>query len=98
MFKRHEEVLLESFGEELLVFDLRNHLPYTLNGTASFILRNTDGRQNPESIAEKVCHKFEVEYEEALQGVHALYGALQTKGIIEPAGEEELLRFAPPLE
>lgn len=87
VFKCHEEVLQEPFEEELLVFDLRNHLPYTLNGTASFILRNTDGQQDPESIAEKVCREFEVGFQEALQGVQDLYGSLQKRGIIEPAAK-----------
>jgi len=78
---------LEPFGEELMVFDLRNHLPYTLNGTASFILKNTDGRLGPESIAEKVCREFDIDYQKALDDIHTLYKNLQRRGIIEPAGD-----------
>ena len=87
-FSRHQDILIAPFDGELLVFDLKTHLPYALNGVAADILMSTDGRRNPENIAGKICEKYDVEFHEALKDIHGLYEELILKGIVERVKEK----------
>lgn len=89
IYCRHENVLMDSFDNQVLLFDLRNNLPYILNDVASYVFMHTDGTSGPEVIAEKVCEKYDVEFNRALLDIELLYEELVQKGLIRRVEEQQ---------
>lgn len=83
IFDREKDLLMEEFGNQALVFDLKTNLPYALNRVASLILMNTDGKKTIEAVAEEVCREYHVDLDRALWDVKKLYQELDEKGIIK---------------
>jgi coenzyme PQQ synthesis protein D (PqqD) len=48
---RNEELIIKDLPDELLVYDLKSHKAYCLNGTAAFIWKHCDGGTLPGDIA-----------------------------------------------
>jgi methyltransferase-like protein len=86
IFCIQEGLLIESFDDQMLVFQVDNNLPYILNGVAAFILRNTDGKKNKEEIAEKICMKFDVVFHQALEDIEQIYEEFKQKNLIVRVG------------
>jgi hypothetical protein len=83
IYTRSKDILMEQFENGLLVLNLVNHLSYGLNAMAADILMNTDGLMSTETIAGKICLKYDVGFQEALEDIDALYRDFDRKGIVE---------------
>jgi len=86
IFCIQEGLLIERFDDQMLVFQVDKNLPYVLNGVAAFILRNTDGKKNQEEIAEKICMKFDVAFQQALEDIGHIYEEFKQKDLIVSVG------------
>lgn len=86
IFCIQENLLIERFDDQMLVFQVDKNLPYVLNGVAAFILRNTDGKKSQEDIAEKICMKFDVGFRQALEGIEFIYEEMRLKDLIVRVG------------
>lgn len=78
-------ILMERLDNQVLLFDLQKNLPYVLNGVASFIFLNSDGKLSKEEIAKKVCREFDVEYHKALDDINEIYLEFINKELIKDA-------------
>ena len=63
---RTDELVVEEFGEELLVYDLTRHKAHCLNRTAAFVWRRCDGRTTVAAVAAAVEKDGAFEKEAAL--------------------------------
>ena len=50
LFQKAENILIERFGDETLVFDLHTNLPFILNPVAAYIFSKTDGKRDCKEI------------------------------------------------
>ena len=82
LFRKVENILVEKFGDQILLFDLDTNLPFILNPVASYIFSKTDGKQDCREIAKKVSQKFDVEFEQALLDVESLTRIYLKKKIV----------------
>ena len=82
IYTRSQDIHMEHFENGLLILNLENHLSFGLNAMASDILMNTDGRKSAETMAGKICLKYDVGFQEALEDIDALYKDLDRKGIV----------------
>jgi cytochrome oxidase Cu insertion factor (SCO1/SenC/PrrC family) len=82
IFRRVENILLERLDEQTLVFDPEKNLPYVLNEVAAYVLMNTDGKTDQETVAGRVCEAFEVGFDQALEDTKNLYAELSRKRIV----------------
>ena len=87
IFRVQENILVERFDDQILVFDLEKNLPYVLNGVAAFILTLTDGKRSHDIIAGRVCEEFDVGFPQALEDTQGLFMDLVQKEIVERVDE-----------
>lgn len=73
---------MEEFGDQLFLFDLDHNIPYVLNKVAAFILLNSEGQEDCETITGRVCEKFDVEFQQALSDVKIIIDEFIQKKII----------------
>lgn len=82
LFQKVENILVEKFGDHILLFDLDTNLPFILNPVATYIFTKTDGKRDCREIAKKVSQKFDVEFEQALSDVESLNQTFLQKKIV----------------
>ena len=82
IFCKQEDILVERFDEQILLFDMQKNLPYVLNGVAAYVLENTDGEMSQEAIAKMVFRKYDVSFHQALDDIKELYKELVQKRIV----------------
>ena len=83
IFGKQQELLIERFNDELLVFDLTTNLPYILNHIAAYIFANSDGKTDIVGITKQVCRKYDVPFQEALDDIKAIYDDFIQKKIVK---------------
>jgi hypothetical protein len=82
IFCRQDDLLIERFNDQVLVFDPQKNLPYVMNGVAAFIFMNTDGETRFEEVAEKLCVKYNVSLPTAIEDIKAIYKEFGSKRLI----------------
>ena len=82
IFRRQDDIFIERFNDQILVFDPQKNLPYVMNGVAAFIFMNTDGEMKFEGIAEKVCQEYSVELYQAIEDIKAIYEEFGLKRLV----------------
>jgi hypothetical protein len=82
IFCRKDDILIERFNDQILVFDPEKNLPYVMNGVAAFIFLNTDGEMKLEEIAERVCLEYNVELYRAIEDIEAIYEEFGLKRLV----------------
>ena len=82
IFRRQDDILIERFNDQVLVFDPQKNLPYVMNGVAAFIFMNTDGEMRLEEIAEKVCLEYSVKLYQAIEDIEAIYEEFGLKRLV----------------
>ena len=83
IFCRQDDVLIERFNDQILVFDPKKNLPYVMNGVAAFIFMNMDGEMGLEEIAEKVCLEYNVELHLAIEDIKDIYKEFSSKRLVK---------------
>lgn len=84
ILRRKENILIEDFDEQIVVFDLDRNLPFVLNGVAGCILMHTDGVSDQETIARRVCEEFDVGFPQALEDIRGLHEEFLARKIVRP--------------
>jgi len=92
IFRMRQDLLIERFDDQVLLFNPEKNLPYVLNRVAAYVLMNTDGNKSQETIAENICAEFDVEFHQALEDIKSIYNDLIEKELI--IGEEQYLQSA----
>jgi hypothetical protein len=49
-FAREEDIVVKSLGDELLIYDLKQHKAHSLNKTAAWVWRHADGQTTAEEM------------------------------------------------
>jgi hypothetical protein len=57
---RHHELVIQEFGDEVLLYDLRRHQAHCLNRTAALIWEHCDGKQTVRGLARLLEQKLGV--------------------------------------
>lgn len=55
---RNNELVVQEFEKEVLVYDLNNHKVYTLNETSASIWRMCDGKTSIKQMSERLAEKL----------------------------------------
>lgn len=79
---KQNHLLVETFGNDVLVFDTIRNVPHILNDIAYCILNYMDGKTSEEEIAQKVCDAYAVDYQKALSDIKALQEGFMAKGLV----------------
>ncbi|MBW2029120.1 MAG: PqqD family protein [Deltaproteobacteria bacterium] len=82
-YRKREGILSEKMGKDLVLFDLDTNLPYALNPAAALIFEMMDGERDSREIAQKICQKYDVDLDRAMEDLDTLSQDLVQKGIIE---------------
>lgn len=82
IFKKQKCLLMERLDDRFIVFDINKNLPYVLNDAAAYILSNTDGKMSTEEIAERVCRRYDVEFQKTLDDIKNIYEDFNKKNIV----------------
>ena len=89
LFQQVENILVEKFGDQILLFDLDTNLPFILNPLAAYIFLKTNGRRDCREIAKKVSQEFDVGFEQALSDVESINQTFLQKKIVFKIHQEE---------
>jgi hypothetical protein len=73
---------VETFGNDVLVFDTRRNVPHILNELAHWILNHMDGKTREEEIVQELCDTYAVDYQKALSDIRALTERFMEKGLV----------------
>jgi methyltransferase-like protein len=82
MLRKPKHLLVETFGNDVLVFDTIRNVPHIINDLAHYILNRMDGKTSEEEIAQDVCNAYAVDYQKALSDIRALEEILRGKGLV----------------
>ncbi len=63
---RQDDLVVEGFLDEVLVYDLQRHRAHCLNRTAALVWQNCDGRTTVAELAEVVASELEIPANEAM--------------------------------
>jgi hypothetical protein len=90
---RAEDVISRRIGDEMVVLKNTADSAHILNKTAAAVWELCDGERSLDEIAERICDRFEVSFEEARADIEEIIGRLIQVGILaqsaEPAVEKE---------
>ena len=81
ILRKPNHLLVERFGNEVLVLDMVRNVPHILNDLAYWILNCMDGKTSEEEIAQEVCNAYAVDYQKALSDIKALEERFIEKGL-----------------
>lgn len=81
--KRCEDGIWRDIGGEVVILDEEGTQACFLNETAALIWTLADGTRPVEEIAELLCDRFEVSFEEAVSDVQEFDDQLEKAGLVE---------------
>lgn len=55
---RHSEIVVQEFGDEILIYDLKNNKAFNLNETSALIWRLSDGNNDISDITQGIIKKY----------------------------------------
>ena len=85
---RSAQVAARKLGDEMLIMSACDSTLFTLNETATLLWEAASGYATlQEIVAEKICPRFDVDYNEALGDLEALAHELAGHGILLLAAE-----------
>jgi hypothetical protein len=87
-----ENLISRHIGDEMVVLKNNVDCVHILNKTAAAILELCDGERSINEIAERICDRFEVSFEEARADIEEMIGRLIQVGILTQSAEPAVER------
>lgn len=81
--RRREDNIWRDIGGEVVILDEGGTQVCLLNKTAALIWTLADGTRTMEEVAESICQRFEVSFQEAVADVRECSAQLLEAGLVE---------------
>jgi GGDEF domain-containing protein len=93
-----EDVIARCVGDEMVVLKFNADFAHVLNTTAAAIWELCDGKHSLDEIANRICERFEVSFEQAREDIEQIIGRFIKVGIVNGSvapsiGKEESQTF-----
>jgi methyltransferase-like protein len=96
MLQRNVSILWRELDNEAVLLSPIEGCSYNLNQVGTLIWKLLDGTHTSKDIAELICQKYDVEYQQAMQDIEQIIVDLQQNNLLQAVPEESAVDMLTP--